>query len=58
MVGVADDGHGSIWKARRSVLGSSDQVLKTEKGYGLHQAQLSTLRTQQSILYRSLEQLT
>lgn len=28
MVGVADDGHGSIWKARRSALGSADQVTK------------------------------
>lgn len=31
MVGVADDGHGSIWKARCSALGSSDQGMKAEE---------------------------
>lgn len=30
MVGVANDGHGSIWKKRCSRLSSSDQVMKTE----------------------------
>lgn len=58
MVGVADDGHGSIWKARCSRLGSSDQVIKTQKAYGLQQAQLFSLRTKQFILYCALQLLT
>ncbi len=58
MVGVADDGHGSIWKARCSGLGSSDQIMNPEKVYGFRQAQLFSFRTQQSFLYCSLRKLT
>lgn len=31
MVGVANDGHGGIWKKRCSGLSSSDKVMKTER---------------------------
>lgn len=33
MIGIADDGHGSIWKARCSRVGSSQQVTKPKRVY-------------------------
>lgn len=45
MVGVADDGHGSIWKARCSTAGQSEQ----DKNRSLWRRSLSTLLTRRFI---------